>query len=234
MIGKASVDVEGNPLAAFYTHPVKLQVKPTAAAPEQPEQASDATPAPTTPESTETTPLTIVSITHYRDGSDTPIAEDERVALGTTLLTEIVFSASVRVDDTLQITYTTSKGEKKYLASETGIHWRGTCRPGKRENSVRCKAAVSVDPFIVRVQAASDLEGNLLGEPVAASEIDVDAIHLSSNRIDENQPIGSLVGTFRVPVGKRLSYSVVEGNRDFTVADGTKLVTNRVFNHEVQ
>ncbi len=234
MIGKASVDVEGNPLAAFYRHPVKLQVKPTAAAPEQREQESDATPAPTAPESSETTPLTIVSITHYRDGSDIPIAEGERVPLGTTLLTEIVFSASVRVDDTLQITYTTNKGEKKYLASESGIHWRGTCRPGKRENSVLCKAAVDVDPFIVRVDAASDLEGNSLGAPVTASEIDVDAIHLSSNRIDENQPIGSVVGTFRVPVGKRLSYSLVEGTRDFTIADGTKLVTNRVFNYEMQ
>lgn len=84
------------------------------------------------------------------------------------------------------------------------------------------------------MQTASDLEGNRLGEPVTASEIDVDAIHLSSNRIDENQPIGSIVGTFSVPVGKRLAYSVVDGNRDFSIADGTKLVTNKIFNYEVQ
>ncbi len=83
-------------------------------------------------------------------------------------------------------------------------------------------------PFVKDVSYYSDWQ------LMSASEIDVDAIHLSSNRIDENQPIGSIVGTFRVPVGKRLSYSVIEGNRDFTVVDGTKLVTKRVFNHEVQ
>ena len=38
MIGKWSVDLEGNPLATFYTHPVKLQVKPTAAATEEVEE----------------------------------------------------------------------------------------------------------------------------------------------------------------------------------------------------
>ena len=177
MIGKASVDLEGNPLAAFYRHRVKLQVKPTTAAPA----------VPTVPESADTTPLTIVSITHYRDGSDIPIAEDERVPIGTTLLTEIVFSESVKVDDTLRITYTTNKEEKRYSPSQQGgIHWRGTCQPGKPQNSVLCKANASVDPFIVRVQTASDLNGNTLSESVTASEIDVDTIHLSNNRIDEN------------------------------------------------
>ena len=162
MVGKWSVDLEGNPLAAFYRHPVRLQVKPTTAAPvqpEQPEQRSDPTPEPTTPESTDTTPLTIVSIAHYRDGSDIPIAEGERVPVGTTLLTEIVFSEWVKVDNTLRITYTTNKGEKRYGTSQGGVHWRGTCQPGNRQNSVLCKANASVDPFIVRVQTASGPRG---------------------------------------------------------------------------
>ena len=178
--------------------------------------------------------LTIVSIAHYRDGSDIPIAEGERVPVGTTLLTEIVFSESVKVDNTLKITYTTNKGKKRYGTSQSGDDWRGTCQPGKQQNSVRCKADANIDPFIVRVHTASALDGNTISEPVTASEIDVDTIHLSNNRIDENQPIGSIVGTFSVPVGKRFVYSVVEGDKDFTVADGTKLVTNKLFNHEVQ
>ena len=234
MIGKWSVDLEGNPLAAFYRHSVKLQVKPTAAAPAHLEQASDPPPEPTAPESAETTPLTIVSITHYRDGSKTPIAEGEQVALGTTLVTEIVFSASVKVDDTLRITYPANRGEKRYIPSRGGVHWRGTCQPGKRQNSVRCKAAASVDPFIVGVQTASALNGNTLDEPVTAPEVDVDTIQLSNSRIDENQPIGSRVGTFRIPVRKRVAYSLVAGTEAFSIADGTKLVTNKVFNHEVQ
>ena len=189
---------------------------------------------PIAPESTDTSPLMIVSITHYRDGSDIPIAEGERVPVGTTLLTEIVFSESVKVDNTLKITYTTNKGEKRYGTSQSGVDWRGTCQLGKHQNSVRCKADASIDPFIVRVHTASALNGNTISEPVTASEIDVDTIHLSNNRIDENQPIGSIVGTFSVPVGKRFAYSVVDGDKDFGVADGTKLVTNKVFNHEVQ
>ena len=84
----------------------------------------------------------------------------------------------------------------------------------------------------------SDPDDNTISDPVTAPEIDpkvdVETIDLSNNSIDENQPIGSIVGTFSVPVGKRLAYTVVAGNRDFSIADGTKLVTNKAFNHVIE
>ncbi len=172
LIGKASVDVEGNPLAAFYRHPVKLQVKPTAVAPMEPEQGIDPTPAPTAPESTDTPPLMITAITYYREGGgDDPISAGESVDAGTTIITVIVFSMPVRPDSVL-ISYPKGHGTEHFYHS-TGVFRRGSYVVTRDGTIVSAKLIASEEIFSLLIERAASLDGNVLKRPVATPEIPV-------------------------------------------------------------
>ena len=159
---------------------------------------------------------------------------------------------TVATDDTARpvLSYRIGEVETQYHVlphRSGGTRFRsGTCKPkGTGTFTFICKYSVAADDVGEFTLSVGGLTANTQGTPLAEAYVhdtalllgqprEVEDIHLSNNRIDENQPIGAIVGTFRVPVGKHLSYSVVDGASAFTVADGTKLVTNRVFNHEVQ
>ena len=160
-IGRWSKDLQGNPLAASYTHQVKLRIKPAAA---QPVQAED-------PEPAALEPLTIVSITHYPNGSNEPIPEGESVDAGTTIVTAIDFSMPVRANSVV-ISYPVGFATK-HLYQSTGVHWRETYQVSKDGTTVRSKLNASGEIFSLTIERAASLDGNILKQSVAAPEIQV-------------------------------------------------------------
>ena len=243
-VGKKSTDRQGNELAAFYTHPTHLQLGETAT------ETSAETPVGATAPS-------VVEVGYYSNQALTrELTPTDRIRTGDTIYTKVVFSEAmqhtVATDDTARpvLSYRIGDVETQYHMlphRSGGTRFRsGTCKPkGTGTFTFICKYSVAADDIGEFTLSVGQLTVNAEGTPLAEVYVhdtalllgqprEVEDIHLSDNRIDENQPIGSIVGTFSVPVGKHLSYSVVEGTRDFTVTDGTKLVTNRVFNHEVQ
>ena len=159
MIGKFSVDLENNTLSQFYTHKKKLQVK--SAVPMKVEDLEPVT----------ADPLTVVSITHYRDGSDVPIPEGESVDAGTTITTDVVFSMPVRANS-LVISYPVGLSTKQ-LYHSTSVHWRGSYQISRNGTTVRSKLTASEEVFSLTVERAASLDGNVLKQSVAAPEIQV-------------------------------------------------------------
>ncbi len=247
-VGKKSTDRQGNELAAFYTHPTHLQLG---------EASTETSPKTPTETPVGATAPSVVEVGYYANPALTrELTPTDRIRPSDTIYTKVVFSEAmqhtVATDDTARpvLFYRIGETEAQYhvLPHRSGdTRFRsGTCKPkGTGTFTFICKYSVAADDVGEFTLSVGGLTANAEGTPLAEAYVhdtylllgqprEVEDIHLSSNRIDENQPIGSIVGTFGVPVGKRLSYSVVDGNRDFTVVDGTKLVTNRVFNHEVQ
>ena len=159
MIGRFSVDLEGVPLPEFYRHKVKLQVDSAA-----PVKVEDPEPLPLEP-------LTIVSITHYRDDNDEMISEGASVDAGTTITTEIVFSAPVRANSVV-ISYPKGHSTER-LYHSTGVHWRKSYQISRDGTTVRSKLVASEETFSLTVERAASLEGNVLKQAVIAPEIPV-------------------------------------------------------------
>lgn len=163
MIGKFSVDLEGNPLAQFYRHAKRLRVE--SIAPRKPETPE------ASPEPAAVDPLTITTITHYRDRSDTLLPEGESVEEGTTIRTEITFAEPIQAEG-LVITYPHPSGRKQ-LTHSTGVHWRGTYQLSRDGATVRTKLNATGEGFSLTIEAAIGRDGSALKESVTASEIPV-------------------------------------------------------------
>lgn len=162
-IGKLNANKDGEFLPAFYRHKEQLQIG-LPAEPEVPTKVEDPEPLPLEP-------LTIVSITHYRDGSDMPIPEGESVDAGTTIITELVFAEPVRANSVV-ISYPVSSGTKR-LYQSTGVHWRKTYQISRDGTTVRSKLVASEEVFSLTVERAASLDGSVLKQSVAAPEISV-------------------------------------------------------------
>ena len=166
-IGKFNADTEGNNLPEYYTHTEQLQF----GQPTDPESETPVEPTPAATEvPTDTTPPTVVSITHYyHDG--VPIAEGGTVPPGTTVDTKIVFSEPV----TPAITYTTGDKTGTYNISQSGVHWRGLCKPtDESRRTWLCKQDARKPSFTVTVTTNTvDLAGNMLAEVVTAAPLEV-------------------------------------------------------------
>ena len=156
-VGKLSANEAGNPLAAFYAHKMKLQIQPK-----------------------DTIPPTVLSITHYRDGSQEAIKIDEAVQGGTIINTEVVFSEPMRISsgDSISpaINYRAGWTRGQYEVSQTGNrHLSGTCKPITADGTTfLCKQRVSKGVFSITLGTGStDLAGNPLAEAVTTQQITV-------------------------------------------------------------
>lgn len=164
-VDKLSADETGNSLAAFYLHKMKLQIQPKDA-----------------------TSPTVLSITHYRDGSQEPIEMYEAVQGGTIINTEIVFSEPMLINsrDNINpdINYITGPKRGQYEIFQSGrSHRSGICKPLTADGTAfLCKQRVSKGVFFVTVGTGStDLAGNPLVEAVRSRPIVVTSQQPTNN-----------------------------------------------------
>lgn len=162
-IGKLNTNKDGVTLPVFYAHKEQLHI----GLPEEPVVSPKAE----DPEPVTVDPLTVVSITHYRDGSNEPIPEGASVDAGTTITTEIVFSESVRANSVV-ISYPFNLSTKNFYQS-TGVHWRGSYQISTDGTTVRSKLIASEEVFSLTVERAASLDGNVLKQAVTVPELQV-------------------------------------------------------------
>ena len=179
-VGEWSMDLEWNKLKASYIHQTKLKLgKVSETTQEQPEEKVvveddevKKEPEPPTVAPADTTPPTVISVTHYRDSDGSVIPEGESVEHNTTINTEIMFSEPID-PKSIVVTYTTGGKTGRYSYSTGGVHWRGLFQVGKDNKSILCKQDAREDAFVVTLEAAKDLAGNTLTEPVTTPELTV-------------------------------------------------------------
>ncbi len=92
-IGKWSIDLQGNPLAKFYRHPVKLQVKHLAP-PAETKEIEPEIPGLHDP----TSEIEVLEVSYYLDADLTiPLFKSDKVGVGESVYSKVVFSEPVPV-----------------------------------------------------------------------------------------------------------------------------------------
>ena len=160
MVGKFSVDTDGNPLAAFYRYPTKLQVGET---------------EPETPE--DTTAPTVVSVTHYHSG--TPLEAGDTVVEGSVVRTEVLFSEPMEVlprrghTARPMLSYAMDGTKERFSVSLSRNISFGYCRPSKNNTLFTCKVRVTGDYTVTIGTDSADTAGNTLAEAGVAPTLTV-------------------------------------------------------------
>ena len=244
-VGKRSADRAGNELAAFYVHKPSLQLKVAAVADESVGAPVAATSVPVDGDAP-----TVTEVGFYKDLQlQQPITEPN-VLPGTTVYTKVVFSRPMQQvwgrDASARpvLSYLVNAVERRYRVRQRGRFDAGDCKPkGQRGDVYVCKWTMSANnwgTFSVKVgEASADAAGVPLGveyvhtPPLLLGEA---SMRLSGSRVEENQPVGTVIGRLSHISAASPMYRLVdaEASNLFSIDASGYLRTQVALNHEAK
>ena len=244
-VGKRSADRDGNELAAFYVHKHALQFKVAAVADDSVGDPVEATSVPVDGDAP-----TVTEVGFYKDLQlQQPITEPN-VLPGTTVYTKVVFSRPMQQvwgrDASARpvLSFLVNDVERRYRVRQRGRFDSGDCKPKGRGGDVYvCKWTMRAGDwgtFSVKVGAASaDEAGVPLGvayihtPPLLLGEA---SLRLSGTRVEENQPVGTVIGRLSHISAASPMYRLVDAETSnlFSIDTSGYLRTQVTLNHEVR
>ena len=247
-VGKFNADEEGNNLAEFYVHGVKLTlgqepVEPTAPPPadtEQPQVSED------------TLPPRVVEAGFYRDPNLTQPITDAIVPPGTPIYTKVVFSEPMQhrsvniISARPVLSFVKNDRAQRYRVRSGQTRLRalasGDCKPiGDSTVEYICRYTVVASDWGTFTLKVGEESRNTAGVPLVAAYVHApvlllgtDVMRLSAATIEENKAPGAFIGTLSHISSTVPIYRVLDDDAQaFFSVDGAGHLRAKVrFNYE--